>query len=89
MNEIMELNTLELEEVNGGTFTGNKFDERVYNQAGLKTEYHFWGKDEFWAKDRFGNNVAITYDQANMAVRYWQSTGIQPTYEMIAKYVRD
>jgi len=89
MTKAMELEMNELETVNGGTFTPNDFDERIYNQAGLRTDYNFWAKDEFFAKDKNGKEVSITYNQANQAVRMWQSTGVQPTYEEIAKYVRD
>ena len=84
-----ELNENELDSVNGGTFTPNKFDERIYNQAGLRTDYHFWAKDEFFIRSKDGHEVSITYDQANQVVRMWQQTGKQPTFEAVAAYVRD
>ena len=55
----------ELDQVAGGTFTPNKYDERIYNQAGLRTQYHVFEKDEFFAKSENGKEVPITYDQAN------------------------
>lgn len=85
----MALTENELGFVNGGTFTFNKFDERIYNQSGVSTKYHFFKKDEFFINDKNGKEISITYDQANMAVRFWQSTGTQPTYEDVARYVRD
>ena len=86
INENIELLSDEqLEQVAGGTFDKNKFDERIYNQAGLKTEYHFWEKDEFWAKDRNGEYKAITYDQANWAVEYWQTHNKTASYESIIR----
>ena len=74
----------QLDQVAGGTFTPNKYDERIYNQAGLRTQYHVFEKDEFFAKSETGKEVPITYDQANWAVAYWQRTGNQPCYERIA-----
>ena len=29
----------QLNQVNGGTFDSNKHDERIYNQAGMRTDY--------------------------------------------------
>ena len=85
-----ELNDENLDMIVGGTFTPNKFDERIYNQAGLTTKYHFICKDEFFIKDRNGKLVSITYNQANQAVRMWQKMNHkQPTFEDVLKFVDD
>ena len=83
INEI--LNEEQLKGVSGGTFDSNKYKERIYNQAGLKTDYHFFEKDEFWAKDNHGKYQAISYDQANWAVEYWQTHNKQASYETIIR----
>lgn len=91
-NEILKDEILkdgQLDQVAGGTFTPNKYDERVYNQAGISTEYHTFEKDEFWAKDQNGKNQAITYEQANWAVEYWQTHNKQASYELILRNCKD
>lgn len=82
--ELEKLDDEQLDQVAGGTFTANKFDERIYNQASLRTQYHFFEKDEFFAKTEKGDEVSITYNQANWAVEHWQKTGQQAPYELIA-----
>ena len=86
-NETLNMDQLNL--VAGGTFTPNKYDERIYNQAGISTDYHFFAKDEFFAKNKDGKEMAITYDQANWAVEYWQTHNKQPSYELIIKNCKD
>ena len=74
----------QLDQVAGGTFDKNEFTESEYHFAGIKTEYHFFEKDEFWAKNRNGDYKAITYEQANWAVNYWiLHDHRQPSYEDI------
>ena len=69
-----KLNDEQLDQVAGGTFTANKYREDVYNDAGIKTNYHFIEEDEFFAKDKNGNWQPITYEQANAAAgRYWDA----------------
>ena len=88
-NEINEINEMELDAVNGGSFwSPNAFKQEVYNQAGIKTKYGFFAKDKFWAKNAQGQEVAISYGQANAAVRLWRARGEQPTYEEIAQVCR-
>jgi len=43
-----ELNGMELDMVNGGTIDRNTLDESRYNEVGIRTEYHWVWKDEFW-----------------------------------------
>ena len=83
-NEILK--DSELDQVAGGTFTANKYEKFEYNDAGLKTQYHTFDKDEFWAKDNNGDWKRITYDQANWAVNYYKHHNhTQPGYELIMK----
>jgi hypothetical protein len=92
MTYAIEMDTLtmeQLDEVNGGTFTPNKYDERIYNQAGLTTKYQFWCKDLFWIKDANGKEVSITYKQANWAVEYWKKHDRQAIYEIVAKNIKE
>lgn len=84
-----EISEKELEIVNGGSFWDpNTYKQEVYNQAGIKTKYGFFAKDKFWAKNANGDEIAISYGQANAAVRLWKSSGEQPTYEEIVKVCR-
>ena len=58
-----------LEDVNGGTFNDNAYTEKVYNDNGIATEYHFFKKDEFWVWCNATNDwKAISYEQANEIV---------------------
>ena len=74
----------QLNQVNGGTFDSNKHDERIYNQAGMRTDYGFFAKDKFFIKNKDGKEISITYAQANWAVEYWQKNNKQATYEIVA-----
>ena len=91
INEQLEqLSDAQLDQVAGGTFDKNEFTESEYHFAGLKTEYHFFGKDEFWAKDANGDYKSITYEQANWAVKYWiLNQHSQPSYETIVNNCKD
>lgn len=59
-----ELNDMEMSEISGGTFTRNKYRESGYNSVGITTDYHFFGKDEF-----FFMGKPISYDRANDIVK--------------------
>jgi hypothetical protein len=86
---IIEISEQELGAVSGGSFwSPNKFKQEVYNQAGVRTDYGFFAKDKFWAKNSRGEQISISYGQANAAVRLWRSKGEQPTYEEIAQICR-
>ncbi|MBR1807134.1 MAG: hypothetical protein IJ774_12225 [Selenomonadaceae bacterium] len=81
--QLEQLTDEQLDQVAGGTFTPNKYSERMYNEVGIETNYHFFGKDSFFIKDEHGDNHSITYEQANWAVEYWARTNLYPTYETI------
>ena len=81
-NEILSAEQLDF--VAGGTFTANKYDERIYNQAGMRTDYGFFVRDKFYIKDSKGNEVSITMAQADWAVEYWQKNNKQACYEDVA-----
>ena len=82
--ELKNLTTEQLDNVNGGTFDANKYDERIYNQAGMRTDYCFFAKDKFYIKNTKGVEVSITYKQANYAVEFWKKHHRQPSYEDVA-----
>lgn len=86
-DELEKLNDEQLEQVAGGTFLGsnNRYPEEIYNLVGIRTDYHLWKRDEFFAKsETTGKEIPITYTQANWAVEYAQKTGEKPCYERIA-----
>ncbi len=66
MTENMETRPLETEEMvqaSGGTFTRNTYRPEMYHAIGISTSYHFFDKDEFRFMGR-----SISYDQANAMV---------------------
>ena len=80
----------ELEQVAGGTFTPNRYKEVTYNQAGIKTKYHFWDRDQFYATAATDKKeIQITEKQANWAVEYWNKTQKHASYETIVKNCKD
>ena len=84
-DELQALSDDELDQVAGGTFTPNKYEEPIYNQAGIKTDYSFFKKDKFYAiAEKDGAEISITYDQANWAVEFWKKNNKQASYELIA-----
>ena len=60
----------ELDNVAGGTFNGNKYNEGEYNAIGIKTNYHFFAKDEFWWKGQ-----EIGHDNASHLVFFFKRNG--------------
>ena len=68
---MMKIEDEKLEMVNGGTFDINSYSEETYNQIGIRTNYHFWDKDEFWLMSVSGNWVPISYSEANEAVKLY------------------
>lgn len=46
MNRV-ELNNEFLEQVNGATFTSNMFTEAEYHKYNIKTDFHFFARDDF------------------------------------------
>ena len=87
--QLEQLDDAQLEQVAGGTFTSNKYSERMYNEVGIQTNYHFFEKDSFFIKDANGDYQSITYEQANWAVEYWAKTNRYPTYETIVNECKD
>ena len=69
MTDKIHLNDETLEQASGGTLNANLHSERVYNNWGIKTDYHLVGKDEFFLWSDVQNTwVPITYDEANLVV---------------------
>lgn len=58
MKNAMEIKEMELNEVNGGTFTPNMFEEKDYHRIGIRTKYHWFSCDEFWLPDGTKTNEA-------------------------------
>lgn len=58
MRNCAEITEMELEYVNGGTFTSNMFTEDEYHSFGIKTKYHFFEADEFTLPDGTHTNHA-------------------------------
>ena len=85
-NEILSFD--QLENVAGGTFTPNKYEEPIYNQAGIRTKWHILDKDEFFMNDKKGKMVPITMEQADWAVAYWKEHNIQAVYEQVANKIK-
>ncbi len=61
--EVRSLETEELGQASGGTFTKNTYSKEMYHAIGISTSYHFFDKDEFRFMGR-----SISYDQANAMV---------------------
>jgi len=51
MKNTTRLTGSDLENVMGGTFDPNMFEEGVYNGYGIRTKYHTFSCDEFWLPD--------------------------------------
>lgn len=56
-----ELNDEMLEQVNGGTFTPNRFAPVIYQTVGVNVTTHFFERDEFVLED----GTKITQDEAD------------------------
>ena len=70
VEEVEEIVDEQLQEVNGGTFDPNMYSEEVYNKHGIKTDYHFFEKDEFWVWCNATNSwKPISYEQANEIIQ--------------------
>lgn len=87
MKNAIEIKDMELNQVNGGTFTPNMFTEEEYNKYGIKTNFHFFEKDEFKLPDGTDTDVkgANAYIKANFPEAYAKK--IMPKKNNVRKMV--
>ena len=63
----------EMEQLSGGTFNDNKYNDSEYANVGIRIVSHLIARNEFWYKGQ-----DIGHDQANMIVQFFQTIGRQP-----------
>jgi len=51
MKNTIKLTNTDLDNVYGGTFWPNMFEEEDYHKMGIRTSYHTFTYDEFWLPD--------------------------------------
>ena len=70
---MMELTMNGMEQVSGGTFTDNEYEDSEYANVGIRIVSHLIARNEFWYKGQ-----DIGHDQANMVVQFYRTIGRQP-----------
>ena len=72
-NNKTELNTKEMEQATGGTFTPNTYPKELYEAAGITVIKHWIDKDEFWWR---GEDIGC--ENADAVAHYWSFYKRQP-----------